>query len=265
MARSLKKRVLTVAAASILGVAGAWAVEVDPSMILYMPFDKIDAEVATDFSDFGNHGELVGDAVISDENARFGGALELEPPGHVLVPSDPSLNLQNMTLMFWCRFDAEPDPIQTGIERTSGWGAGEYNLNGDYNGAVILQVFDLDDGCDDELQVGNVVDAEWHHVAGTYDSEEIVIYIDGKEARSGPCEGEIADVDAPLYIGTRGGSGRPTQGAYDEIRIYNRALDEDEIETIMNEGPVELLAVDPRDRVAETWGALKSGIPIAHE
>ncbi|MEO2004931.1 MAG: LamG domain-containing protein, partial [Candidatus Poribacteria bacterium] len=148
-----------------------------------------------------------------------------------------------------------------------GWGAGEYNLNGDYNGAVILQIFDLDDpeGCRDGLQVGNIVHGEWHHVAGTFDGEEITVYIDGKEERRGPCAGEVAAVDAPLYIGTRGGSGRPTDGAYDEIRIYNRALDDEEIETVMIEGPVELLAVDPRDRAAETWGELKSGIPKAHE
>ena len=207
-------------AAALFLIAGVGrAVNLDPSLILYMPFDNIAADEATDFSGVGNHGELKNDVFLSDENAVFGGALELEPTGHVVVASDPSLNLQNMTLMFWCRFDSEPDAIQNGIERTAGWGAGAYNLNGDYNGGVILQIFDLDDGCDDELQVGNVVDGEWHHVAATYDSADIAIFIDGDEVGGGPCEGEIAEANTPLYIGARGGSGRFTQGAYDEIRI----------------------------------------------
>ncbi len=255
-----------VATAALFLVAGAaGAVNLDPTLILYMPFDNITAKEATDFSGVGNHGELVKGAELSDENAMFGGALELEPTAHVVVPSHPSLNLQNMTLMFYCRFDSEPDAIQNGIERTPAWGAGEYNLNGDYNGQVILQVHDLDDACDDELGAGNVVDGEWHHVAATYDSEKIVIYIDGDDVRAGACEGEIAESNTPLYIGARGGSGRFTDGAYDELRMYNRVLKKNEIATAMEEGPIELLAVDPRDRAAVTWGTLKTGVPALHQ
>jgi len=243
----------------------ARAADIDPSMVLYMPFDDVGADAATDFSSVGNHGELMNGAELTEEDPIFFGSLLLEPNAYVEVPGHDSLNLQDMTLMFWCRFDGEPDAIQNGIERTSGWGAGEYNLNGDYNGGVILQVFDLDDGCDDELQVGNVVDFTWHHVAATYDSSEIVIYIDGDDVGGGPCEGEIAKVATPLYIGARGGSGRFTQGAYDEIRMYNRPMKKAEIAQIMSEGPIELLAVDPRDRAAVTWGTLKTGVPALHD
>jgi hypothetical protein len=260
-----KMSVITIAVGAWLAAGAARAADVDPSMVLYMPFDNVGADVATDFSSFGNHGELMKGAEITEEDPIFFGSLLLEPSAHVVVQGHDSLSLQDMTLMFWVRFDGEPDAIQNGIERTAGWGAGEYNLNGDYNGGVILQIFDLDDGCDDELQVGNVVDFTWHHVAASYDSSEIVIYIDGDDVGGGPCEGEIAKVATPLYIGARGGSGRFTQGAYDEIRMYNRVLDKDEIAQIMAEGPVELLAVDPRDRAAVTWGTLKTGVPALHE
>lgn len=260
MARFAKISVLTAMAAFLIGSGGARAAQVDPTMILYMPFDNVGADEATDFSDAGNHGELKNGAELSDANAVFGGALELEPNAYVEVPSDPSLDLQDMTLMCWVRFDGDPGD-QSAIERTSGWGAGEYNLLGDYANGVLLQIFDLDDACDDELAGGNVLDTEWHHIAATYDSSDIAIYVDGDDVSGGPCEGEIAAVDAPLYIGSRGGGSRFTQGAYDEIRMYNRALPEADIERIMNEGPIELLAVDPRDRAAVTWGTLKTGVP----
>jgi len=253
---------VAVSACLVSGVVRA--AEVDPSMVLYMPFDDIGADRATDYSDAGNHGDLKGGAEVVEDEGAFFGALVLEPNAYVEVPGDGSLNLQDMTLMCWVRLDADPGD-QSAIERTSGWGAGEYNLLGDYGNAVLLQIFDLDDGCDDELQAGNVLDGEWRHIAATYDSSEIVVYVDGDDVGGGPCDGEIAEVATPLYIGSRGGGSRFTHGAYDEIRIYNRAMSKDEINLVMNEGPVELLAVDARDRVAVTWGTLKSGVPAFHE
>lgn len=264
MTRLVRTGAVIVAVAMCLMSGVARAAKVDPTMVLYMPFDDVGADKATDFSDAGNHGDLMGDAVIVEDEGVFFGALVLEPNSHVEVPGDASLNLQDMTLMCWVRLDGDPGD-QSAIERTAGWGAGEYNLLGDYGNAVLLQIFDLDDACDDELATGNIQDTEWHHIAGTYDSSEIVIYIDGDDVGGGPCDGEIADVATPLYIGSRGGGQRFTHGAYDEIRIYNRALSKNEINQVMDDGPVELLAVDARDRVAVTWGTLKSGVPAFHE
>ena len=43
-------------------------------------------------------------------------------------------------------------------------------------------------------------------------------------------------------------------GSIDEAAVWRRALSEDEINEIMNEG---FLAVSPLDKAATTWGSIK--------
>ena len=50
-------------------------------------------------------------------------------------------------------------------------------------------------------------------------------------------------------------NGRWFDGLMDEFYIFGRALSEDEIGPLMNG---ELLAVEPADKLATTWGSLKS-------
>ena len=47
-------------------------------------------------------------------------------------------------------------------------------------------------------------------------------------------------------------------GLIDEVRIWNRALTEDEVIDQMNKGHLELFPVDPRQKLATTWGTLKT-------
>ena len=62
---------------------------------------------------------------------------------------------------------------------------------------------------------------------------------------------------ANLQIGGRQGSS--FAGAIDEFAIFNAVLTEDDINTIMKKGLRNvMLAVFPSDRLAVTWGRLKS-------
>jgi hypothetical protein len=80
---------------------------------------------------------------------------------------------------------------------------------------------------------------EWHHVCGTYDGANLRLYIDGVEDAASPVAyaGEISTNIYEVYIGENTGNpGRGWNGMIDEVRIYNRALDADEITTIMDGG-----------------------------
>ena len=62
-----------------------------------------------------------------------------------------------------------------------------------------------------------------------------------------------------VFIGTTAeGAGRLLLGLIDEVRIWNRALSEDEVIDQMNKGHFELFPVDPRQKLATTWGTLKT-------
>ena len=61
------------------------------------------------------------------------------------------------------------------------------------------------------------------------------------------------------FIGTRPNDTGNFNGLMDDIALLDRALSEDEIKTIMDDGlEAGALAVSPQGKAATTWGALKS-------
>ena len=70
----------------------------------------------------------------------------------------------------------------------------------------------------------------WHHVAGTFDGNQIRLYVDGSLADSMDYTGAIATTTFPVNIGRNSENpDRLYEGAIDEVRIYNRALSEAEV------------------------------------
>ena len=70
----------------------------------------------------------------------------------------------------------------------------------------------------------------WHHVAGTFDGNQLRLYVDGNLADSMDHTGAIATTTYPVNIGRNSQNvDRFYEGAIDEVRIYNRALSEGEI------------------------------------
>ena len=96
---------------------------------------------------------------------------------------------------------------------------------------------------------------KWHHFIAVYDGKKSVLYLDGASvAESG--EFKICkDAEALVRIGSRAGDfGRPLDGLIDEVLMYNRALNEDEVKQNFNS---EGLAVSPKKKLAITWGEIK--------
>jgi len=87
----------------------------------------------------------------------------------------------------------------------------------------------------------NIVPYKWTHLAGTYNNDTLKLYINGKLIKSGISKGPISFFDNnPLLIGGNSNNKNHTlvdcfKGCLDEIRIYNRALDENEIKTLINQ------------------------------
>lgn len=71
---------------------------------------------------------------------------------------------------------------------------------------------------------------EWIHVAMVYDGTDRHIYLNGNlnstsQNKSGPVESS----NMPVYLGARQEEGRRFTGVIDEVRIYNRALNAEEV------------------------------------
>ena len=74
----------------------------------------------------------------------------------------------------------------------------------------------------------------WTHVAGTYDGAVLRLFINGVQAASQSIAGAISVSTGPLRIGGNSIWGEFFQGRIDDVRVYNRALTQGEIQSDMN-------------------------------
>jgi hypothetical protein len=73
---------------------------------------------------------------------------------------------------------------------------------------------------DARINPAQLIDQQWHHVAGTFDGKTMRVYLDGREAGSLERPGRIlSGGKAPAFIGSSGGTGEYFQGGIDDLRI----------------------------------------------
>ena len=68
---------------------------------------------------------------------------------------------------------------------------------------------------------------QWQHVAGTYDSKQIKLYIDGKEVGSTNHGGKLVGAGFDVIIGSKNTRQFKWKGLMDEVRISNLARETD--------------------------------------
>jgi hypothetical protein len=104
------------------------------------------------------------------------------------------------------------------------------------------------------------VDGEWHHVATTYDGEVMYLYIDGELDGETATDAEPILHDDPLVIGGDDrGAGVQVKGIVDEVGLFNRALSEEDVKSIMENGLKTATAVSLAGKLTTTWGSIKEG------
>ena len=74
----------------------------------------------------------------------------------------------------------------------------------------------------------------WSHVAATYDANTLRLWVNGDQAASAPFNQPIAISSGALRIGGNSLFGEFFLGRIDEVRIYDRALSEEELETAIH-------------------------------
>lgn len=79
-------------------------------------------------------------------------------------------------------------------------------------------------------------DADWYHVAVTFDSyaQQVKMYLNGSVVYSQSETGIPAELDYPIGIGQTNDPGQFFEGKIDELRIYDYALTELEIQELFS-------------------------------
>ena len=232
--------------------------QIDDSMVLALSFDEGGGVDAHDSSLYSNNGKVDAKWV---KNGRFNGAVEFDGAGTdvVVVADDESLLLlEGGTLMAWSWIMTE-----SGHATWNRVMIKSADNGGTTNGYDLL--FDRALGysirfCAVECNSHFPMETEnWHHVAVTFDGETILVYADGENVSEIPQLGPTVDSTGfDLHIGNGAAFDRPYHGILDEVRIFNRVLEEDEIAFQMERNTNEVIAVDPLSKLATTWADIKA-------
>ncbi|MBD3183937.1 hypothetical protein GF312_16755 [Candidatus Poribacteria bacterium] len=209
-----------------------------------------------------NHGSIEGSPEVVpgkiDEALLFNGEDDF-----IEIDHSESLNLVDaITIEFW--FVLKGDSLENDYPRVVSKGQSTTD-----NGAYSVWVGDVTLGNDIGFRsvtlapndirsqaLPNYNDDAWHHVVITYDGSQGRLYLDGVMHVDIPVSGDIAETDEPLHIGD-GNNERHFNGIIDEVRIYNKALTEDEVMQNFNVQS-NLLAVDAEGKLSTTWARIKN-------
>ncbi len=219
-------------------------------MVAWWTFDETEGNQAKDSSGHDFHGTLVG--APQRVFGRVGGALFFDgTDDHVDCGSPSAFDIAgSITIAAWVRvraFDGPWAPIIT--KGDSAWRFQRY-IDSDsleFNVANYIWAPNLF-----ALGRSRINDGHWHHVAGTYDGEKINLYLDGVLETSRPASplDEMGRNDSPVYIGSHAEQKeRRWHGVIDEVRIYDYALAQEEIQRLI---PACFEALEPEPFEATT-------------
>ncbi|MFC1756463.1 LamG domain-containing protein, partial [Patescibacteria group bacterium] len=206
-------------------------------LVLHQSFDG-------NHMDWGAGNEAIDQAITNDGNAinidysnaiigKTGQALNFNGTDeYINVSDDTNLNITgNITVSTWFKADsiANWESLVGKIDGTDNWNRG-YLI---YYNTGNLNFYVTQFGANNASKAFTN-DNEWHHVVGVYDGTNVRIFVDNVEGTADPYTGSInmtGTVDFRIGCSSQGSS-TPAyffDGSLDEVRVYNRALTDDEI------------------------------------
>lgn len=209
--------------AELAGLVGWWK------------FDETEGSTAKDSSGSNHDGILNGDAKWA--KGKIGGAVELDGDGDfVKIADKAAFDIGGqVTVSCWVNIRSVPHDYTAIVTKgdnswrlsTAGRQRKFHTSVNDWNQLTV----------DGSMMVNT---NEWHHVATVYNNKEVRLYVDGRLDASRPWEGGIAKNNFDVMIGENAQqSGRSFDGLIDDVRIYNYALEENDIMALYGEAAKE--------------------------
>ena len=120
-------------------------------------------------------------------------------------------------------------------------GQGNFSLSLDENGRLQATIRN-GDGDVSSIAGSSVLPQEtWRHVVVTADGERLHLYEDGKLVASTPCAAmAVSDSDTTVWFGTNPRASQVWNGRIDELALFDRALNENEIAALYRTAQEEI-------------------------
>lgn len=192
-----------------------------------------------------NDAKLIGK--LKSVKGKVGDAMEFDgSPNYVEIPKLGAF--EKASIECWA-LEGAFGPIQ-GLVSTWQWAAGKVHFKFEANQIQAHK----NDGVKIRF---NAVNNTWYHIIYTTDvkKNELKLYVDGKLVDQGLAGATSENMDE-RRIGSEH-DGRFLTGMIDEVRIYNRVLDEKEVTRNFNVKSNKL-AVEPASKLATSWGTIKT-------
>lgn len=212
-----------------INTATSPAVDLYSGLIMYY---KLDGNPA-DSSGRGNHATLTAGTYVNDRFSAPAHALSVSSNNYLDcgTPSDIQALTNQVSISMWINesyFAGGSMPLLNDWANTGLYTGtyGYWDSNGDQQNRVRWRI-DGNAYVDSYL---NVPFGQWTNIVCTYDGITLKVYQDGQLTGSVNYSGNIGWTGTPTQIGRQAnGSGSQIfDGMYDDIRVYNRALNGDE-------------------------------------
>ena len=230
-----------------------------PNPIAYFTFDEL-SNVIEDASGNGHDGTPKGDIKLSND-AKVGKSFEFN--GLNAYVDIERIVQDDFTLMTWMKTSTKG--AELGARGYQGSGIIWSDVAGATNDFILAILgMKLSFFCGNpDLSVNSVQDVvtgEWIHVAGvrSQTDQKIGIYINGKHEKTMDHANKVAlDAQPRIHIGGNTLDTRYYTGLLDEVKLFDTALTEEEIQGALATAPVEAMG-----KLSTKWGALKATYSI---
>lgn len=218
----------------------------DPTLVAWWQLDETSGDDAVDASPAKQNGKVKGGAAWT--KGKKGGALKFDGKDDYLAISKAFYNRKDipaLTVAAWIRTSSSSNQVIASFDRSEYW---QLEVNGTFakNGQVGWSLM-TDAGQINLASRARVADGQWHHVAGVFDNGRATVYVDGvldSTMVTGKTSGSGNRRYGFLGVGSKAEDydGSKAPGSYfagdlDDVRIYSRALTNNEVAQLSFFGP----------------------------
>jgi hypothetical protein len=238
-------------------------------LVAYYPFDEGTGTLAADASANNNNGSLVSGPTWTTGKLNSAASFDGSNGQSVSIADNAQITMTTqMTLSLWAKQSAATTnkALASHWDYVSGSHSGAWALQTESSDASRLQFFVANAQTDTgsnyiATNSGTWSSGAWHHIVIVYDGSQVTplnrisVYIDNVKVgttMAGTIPTSMQNAASPMMIGDFNGLNRTWNGQIDHVKLFNRALSQQEVSaeyTAQNAGTPAGLA----------FGALTSG------